>query len=442
MPRLNQAGFPRRLADVAINRRRLVQGAAAGALAPALLQGRPAAAQDLSGEITVWTWPDNDKTFEKTIPIFQTIYPDVTVKVEAFGNDTYHDKLLTALVSGSGPDVAMVEIGNVAKFKDKPGFVDLAQEPYNAAQFAEGYVDFAWGYVSDQESGRVFTLPKNTGPGGLFYRRDIFEEVGLPTPPEEVQGLLATWDDLITVGQEVVVEGERWMVSSPGQIFNAILAQAGVSYFNEAGELQLQDPAYKAALEYVQQATEAGIISPFDDWSPEWGASLESGGVAVHLWGNWFGGLLKSVYAQGAEGKWGVAAAPAYNEVSAYNSGGDFIGILEASDKKDIGWAFVQFVTQDPESLKTMYLENDLYPAWHAVLTAEWMNTEDPYYAGQNVNTVFSVVSEQMQPPITNPNDPVVNQALDDALISVAEGKATVDEALAQAEEQIKSSIG
>src|SRR5690349_13528348 len=67
-----------------------------------------------SGQITVWTWPDNDKTFEKTIPIFEKKFPKITVKVQAFDSNSYHDKLLASLVAGSGPDVAMVEIGNIA----------------------------------------------------------------------------------------------------------------------------------------------------------------------------------------------------------------------------------------------------------------------------------------------------------------------------------------
>ena len=39
-----------------------------------------------SGQITVWTWPDNDKTFAKTVPIFQQKFPGIKVNVQAFAN--------------------------------------------------------------------------------------------------------------------------------------------------------------------------------------------------------------------------------------------------------------------------------------------------------------------------------------------------------------------
>lgn len=449
MRRHGSTGRYDRAGGGALNRRQLVGSAAAlGLAAAALRHDRSFALQDdVSGEITVWTWPDNDKTFEQTVPIFESKYPGVKVKVQAFsgneaGGNPYHAKLLTAMVSGSGPDVAMVEIGNVAKFKDKPGFVDLRQAPYEAAEFASQYAGFAWSYVTDATTGRVFALPKNTGPGAMFYRRDRFEKAGLPTDPGEVHELLKTWDDYLAVGKELTVEGEQWMASSIDRVFAPIVAQSGVSYFNEAGELQLQDPAFRTALEYAKRAADEGIASPIADWSEEWGAALQSGSVATHLWGNWFGGLLKSVYAPDTGGKWGVTFAPEMNGASAYNSGGDFIGILESSKNKPAAWAFVRFVTQNADSLRTMFASNDLYPAWQPVLTEPWINEADSFYAGQNVNTIFAPVSAAMKPPVTNPNDPVIETVMASVLTGVRAGKLSVNDALKEAEEQIKAKIG
>ena len=82
----------------------LLAGAGAGVL---LLGGCGSDSGAAKGEITVWTWPDNDKTFAKTVPIFEKKFPNIKVKVQAFeGGDPYHNKLLASLVSGSGPDVA------------------------------------------------------------------------------------------------------------------------------------------------------------------------------------------------------------------------------------------------------------------------------------------------------------------------------------------------
>lgn len=395
-----------------------------------------------SGEITVWTWPDNDKTFEKTTPIFEKKFPDIKVKVQAFDNTTYHDKLLAAIVAGSGPDVAMVEIGNVAKFKGKPGFVDLSEEPYNAAQYEQNYAHFSWSYVVDEQTRKIFTLPKNTGPGGFFYRRDIFEQAGLPSEPDAVQTELKDWDAFIEIGKKIAVADKQWMVGVPAQIYNTMRAQAGVSNYDASGNLQLRHEASLAALEHTQEAWKAGLISPFEEWSAEWTGAIQNGTIATFLYGNWFGGLLKDVYASDAAGKWGIANAPAYNSTTAYNSGGDFIGILTTSAKKQAAWEYIKFVTQDSESLETMYLSNDLYPAWEPALQEEWLNTVDAYYKDQQINQIFSSVQETMVPPVTHENDPVVGTAIGTLLSDITKGNMDIPSALDKAEQQIAAKTG
>lgn len=392
-------------------------------------------------ELTVWTWPDNDKTFEKTIPFFEKEHPNIKVKVQAFANDHYVEKLLSGLVSGKGPDVAMIEIGSVAKFKSSKGFVDLSKAPYNAGDLKGKYADFAWDYVNG-ENGKIFALPKNTGPGAMFYRRDLFEKAGLPTEPAEVHELMKTWDDYLEVGKKLTQKDKQWMVATPNELYSTILNQANISNFDEKGKLQLNKPDAVKALEYVDQANKEGIVSPFDKiWSEEWNATMKNGTVATYFIGNWFGGLLKDVFAQGTDGKWGVTLAPEYNGVSAFNNGGDFIGMLESSKHKDAAWEFIQFVTQNKDSLETMYTKNDLYPAWVDAQQAEWLKQPDGFFANQVLNEIFSQVSSEMHAPITNPNDPIAKEAIDTMITNITHGGKSVDEALKDVTKQIKAKV-
>ncbi|OLV18864.1 ABC transporter substrate-binding protein [Deinococcus marmoris] len=399
-------------------------------------------AQAVASTITVWTWPDNDKTFETTVKLFNKVHPEITVKVQAFanGNDIYKNKLLTSLISGSGPDVAMVEIGVVSFFRDKPGFVDLSQSPYNAKRFASNYDQAAWADVNTKD-GKIFALPKNTGPGALFYRRDLFKAAGIKDDPASISASLKDWDQFIEVGKKVSKDNKQWMISTADEMVNAIVAEAGVSYFNSAGELQVTGPVFQKAFAYAKKAYDAGIISPFSSWTPEWQATMSKGTVATYLWGNWFGGLLKSSFSTDGQGEWGVAAAPAYNGTSSFNSGGDFIGILQSSKNKDAAWTFITWVTQNAESLKAMYQKNDLYPAWKPALSAAWMNGTDAYYAGQNPNSVFKPISAKMKPVTTNPADPIAAGAVTTALNNVLKKNMDIPSALKAAAQEIKSKM-
>jgi ABC-type glycerol-3-phosphate transport system substrate-binding protein len=409
---------------------------------PALAQDAPTPNTEISGTISVWTWPNNDRTFAALMPTFNEAFPNIKVEVQGYpnGNNAYLNNLQRALLSGSGPDVAMIEISQMALLRERPQWVDLSQDPYNADELMADFAPFTVNNVT-LEDGKIVALPKHTGPGGMFYRRDIFEEAGLPTEPEEVAALFSDWDAFIEQGKKLVVPNERWMIGSGEEIVGPMIAQAGISYFDAEGNLQLDNPVFREALERVQEAGEAGLISPFTTWSPEWQGAFQRGQLATALYGNWFGGLLKRAYATDQAGLWGVATAPGNGESRSFNSGGDYIGILETSDNKEAAWAFIHWLVTADESLKQQYQNDDLYPAYMPALEQDWMNFEDPYYAGQNVNEVFAPVQAELIPTTLNEHDTIAIPAMRTAIDNVAKGIMSVDEALAAAKAEIEAKM-
>jgi ABC-type glycerol-3-phosphate transport system substrate-binding protein len=415
----------------------------AATLGSAQAQNAAAPNTEISGTISVWTWPNNDRTFVALLPAFNAAYPNIKVEVQGFPSAKmgYLNNLQRAMLSGSGPDVAMMEVNMIALLRDRPQWEDLSQAPYNAGEILPNFAPFTVTNVTLPD-GKIVALPKHTGPGGLFYRRDIFAEAGLPTDPKAVTDLLSDWNAFIEVGKKVAKPNERWMLANGEEIVRAMMAQKGVSNFDAQGNLQFDHPVFREALEIVKQAADAGLISPFVAWSPEWQGAFGKGQIATVMYGNWFGGLLKRAYSTADAGKWAVSAAPASEDGSrSFNSGGDYIGILQTSDNKQAAWAFVKWLVTDAESLKQQYQNDDLYPAWTPAGSADWMNFKDPYYDGQNVNEVFAPVQANLIPSTLHPLDSAANLAMQTAIDNVVKGVATVDEALAQAKAEIKAKM-
>jgi ABC-type glycerol-3-phosphate transport system substrate-binding protein len=412
-------------------------------LAQAGAQDAAAPNTEISGSISVWTWPNNDRTFAALLPAFNKAYPNIKVEVQGFpaAKMGYLNTLQRAMLGGSGPDVAMMEINMIALLRDRPQWEDLRQAPYNAGEVISSFAPFTVANVTLPD-GKIVALPKHTGPGGLFYRRDIFEEAGLPTDPEAVTKLLSDWNAFIEVGKKVAKPNERWMLANGEEIVRAMIAQKGISNFDAKGNLQFDNPVFREALEIVKKAADAGLISPFVAWSPEWQGAFGKGQIATVMYGNWFGGLLKRAYSTADAGKWGVAAAPAAEGGSrSFNSGGDYIGILQTSDNKPAAWAFVKWLVTDAESLKQQYQSDDLYPAWMPAGSSDWINFKDPYYSGQNVNGVFAPVQANLTPATLHPLDSAANLALQTAIDNVVKGVATIDEALEQAKAEVKAKM-
>jgi ABC-type glycerol-3-phosphate transport system substrate-binding protein len=398
---------------------------------------------DTSGTITVWTWPNNDRTFQALMPAFNEAYPNIKVEVQGFPNadNQYLNTVQRALLSGSGPDVAMIEIGVLALLRERPQWVDLSQDPYSADELMSQFAPAAAANVTLAD-GKIVALPKHTGPGGFFYRRDIFEEAGLATDPVEVQAQFADWNAFIEEGKKVVKPNERWLVANGMEIVSTMMAQRGVSWFDADGNLQLDNPIVLEALQVVDKAADAGLISPFTMWSPEWQGAFGRGQIATIMSGNWFGGLLKRAFAPDDAGKWGVAAAPADSTGNrSFNAGGDHIGILETSQNKEAAWAFISWVVTDGVSLQQQYQNDDLYPAWSPAGKTDWINFEDPYYAGENVNSVFADVQANLIPSTLNKSDNIVGAAMETAVNNIVQGVATPEEALAQAKTEVAARL-
>jgi ABC-type glycerol-3-phosphate transport system substrate-binding protein len=273
----------------------------------------------------------------------------------------------------------------------------------------------------------------------MFYRRDLFEAADLPTEPQDVQESMRDWPAFVAAGRKVAVKGERWLLDDPGQLVAVLRNQAGLSYFDESGTPQLDDDIVVGALEFAIELQKSGLMAP-DMSSQERGAAINEGKIATFFSGNWFGGLIKAQYAPDSAGRWGVALAPATDGVSAFNYGGDFIGVLRASTNQLAAWEFVKWVTQDPASLSAMYAR-DLYPAWKPAWDSAWINKPDPFYANQNVNTVFSEVSATMKPPVTNPNDAIANTALTSAVTDVVHGVRSIRSALRRAQAEVEDKV-
>ena len=145
----------------------------------------------LSGEITIWSWDVALAHLEEWSEKFQEENPDVTFNFEEMGVDQVYQKMTTCLQSGIGlPDIVSIEGEQMAKFGEKfPGkfeeFTDMINpDDFFPIKMSECTVD-----------GKVIAYPWDSGPCGMFYRSDLFEQAGIKAED------IVTWDDFIEAGK-------------------------------------------------------------------------------------------------------------------------------------------------------------------------------------------------------------------------------------------------
>jgi multiple sugar transport system substrate-binding protein len=131
----------------------------------------------------------DDPVIEAAIKRWNTANPNTRINFQTFPFDEYTGaKLTTAFAGGKGPDVFWISPGAFLNYVNNG-----AAEPVDDIVDKAAYSEAAVSAVS--VDGKMYALPFEQEPVGLYYRRDILDKAGIK-PPE-------TWDDLTAAAQEL-----------------------------------------------------------------------------------------------------------------------------------------------------------------------------------------------------------------------------------------------
>ncbi len=177
--------------------------------------------------------------------------------------------LIKAALAGKGPDVALmvgqqepVELAARGALVDLTDYID--EDVYN------GVHKSAWVPLKYQD--RIYAMPESQNFSVMFYRTDIFEELGIKPPN--------TWDELydvlsvlqsknLTMGMAEINTAMMGVSASEG-IFNSLMYQNGQkSYYTEDLSKTLFDTeiAYDAFTQWCEFYTDYGLDRSIDFYS-------------------------------------------------------------------------------------------------------------------------------------------------------------------------------
>ena len=347
----------------------------------AVITGDPITS-DIKAELKVWSWDVAAKGLKDTIPSFNKKYPNVTVVVEELGTSDTYQKLMIGLNSNTGlPDVMTIETDGFVKYPPNfpGGFYDLTQV---AGSMKQDFDPSKW--PAGEYEGKLYALPWDSAPAGIFYRRDFFNKAGVNAID------LNTWDDFINAGKKVqMANPDVKMIpinyAKGSYVHNMLRGQLAAASFNEKGEITLADEKNIKAMELQKRMHNEGLTYNADSWNTLVIAT-KNNEVATVPYGGWWGGTLKDQMPEHS-GKWG------------------FIPFLPAFE--------------DP------YFEKG-----------------DPYFAGQKVARVLADMVPHISASINNEDGSEAGDYLLTAQSAILLEDAPVKESLEKAAESLKAATG
>ncbi len=406
-----------------------------------LLTGCAAGGTPESAETTVCEPSDGDVTLEFTswipgiedvVSIWNDANPDIQVKVQTGpnGNSGTYQNFFNQIAAGNASDLGQIEYDALPNFVVQDGVEDLsACADVVAAE--DQFVDWAWGQVTLGTDSSVYGIPQDTGPMGLFYRTDLFQQNGIAVP--------TTWDEYKEAAKQVRAAGGYITNFSQSDInqFAGFVWQAGGDWFANDGSawtVSLTGDDSTKVADYWQELIDEDLVSTYPAWTDEWNNAYNSGQVWTWNSAVWGANSISSG-APDTAGNWSVAALPQWTagENAAGNWGGSSVAVLKGSEHVYEATKFALWLNTSDESLTALADAANLYPATTDGLKLPAFSEGVEFYGGQKIYDVFADAATSVSPDFTwGPTMTQTYADVSDGFKAAVSGQGTLLDALAK----------
>jgi lactose/L-arabinose transport system substrate-binding protein len=414
--------------------------------------GLNAQAQDtsVSGKIVVWAWATaTDGLYSSGVmDQFAAAYPNVEIELVNYGTGDVYTNLALALTAGEGAcDLCLVESSHVSEFVNLGGLTDLKDRI--GADY-DNILPFRWQDV--EYDGGLYAVPWDAGPVVLYYRRDVFEQAGLPSDPESVATLVPTWDAYFNTCQTIKEKTGHYCfqhskANNNARMFEKVLWSLGGGYYDaDSGDVTVASDDNVAVLEMFGRFWDADLVSDSEEWQDPWYADFADPNLAVasYVGASWMDGNLRRWIAPDTTGLWGVVPMPAFKEggLQAANDGGSVFVIPEQSKNQDAAWALAAWISLNADITNQIFEETGLFPSYLPAFDSPIFDSPDEFFAGQPVRRVYADALQQIpSATIYGPNYALMNEYVSVAIQNYATGEASAKDALQEAADEIEANI-
>ncbi|MBX8825535.1 extracellular solute-binding protein [Ochrobactrum sp. SFR4] len=333
------------------------------------------------------------------------------------------------------PDITFTGLNRLRILSERSIGLDLKQLVEKEINFeAQGFTQTILNLakVGDRQVGLAFA----TSNPIMYYNADLFKKVGEnpDTPP-------ATWDDVIRIGGKIKALGNgvqgidfRWQ--GDDWMFSALLFGAGGRMLSEnEKQVAFSGAEGEAAFKLLDRMVKEGGLPVFTKEAGEQAFAAGNVGFAFQT----TGGLRNTIKNVGDKFDMRTAKIPLLNpEKGRLPTGGNAVVILTSDDAKiEAAWKFAKFAAGP-------YGASVVVPGTGYVPNNELAAKSDDYLGKfYDENPLFKAGLSQMNIMIPwyafpGSNGVKVTQTIVDNLSRVVEQKATPEEALADAADEVK----
>ncbi|MET2010705.1 sugar ABC transporter substrate-binding protein [Microbacterium chocolatum] len=396
--------------------------------------GGDAAACEPAGEDVTLSFTSWIPGIEDAVAMWNDANPDIQVEVQTgpSGNAGTYQNFFNQLEAGNAPDLGQIEYDALPNFRVQDGLVDLgACEEVMAAQ--DEFIDWTWGQVTLGTEDEVYGIPQDSGPMGLFYRSDLFEENGIPVP--------TTWEEYREAAVQIRELGGYITNFSQTDInqFAGFVWQAEGQWFANDGDawtVELTDEVSTKVADYWQDLLENDLVSTYPAWTDEWNNAYNSGEVWTWNSAVWGANSIASG-APDTAGNWSVAESPQWEAggSAAGNWGGSSIAVFNGTEHPYEAAKFALWLNTSDEALTSLNTTAQIFPATKDGVNLPALQEGVAFYGDQPIYQLFAEIGSQVNPNfVWGPTMTQVYADVSDGFKAAVSGSGTLADALADAQ--------
>ena len=357
---------------------------------------------------------------------FNDAHPGVKVTLENVAWEDVLTILQTGIESGNIPDLIFTDLYSGILYAR-----DLL-EPVNDVLDKLGRDEFYPGLLVNDTKGNDYLVPIENEPMAMYFRKDWFDEAGIPYP-------MKTWNDVLEAAKKLTEPPDRWGIAialskeyKTAEDIWTLLQQSGRVLSDDSKTVTIDSPGVREAFKFwkdlAQYCDPASI-----NWA--WGDvrnAFKIGKAAMHFYQ---GRTLVEIWRNYPDllDKIGIQMVPALkaedypNNVRPYTFSEGYI-VVNKSKSIDICKEFIQWFAGDHAKWLEYMLQGVPY---HELPTTKWM-TNDPAFLDHPLyrlrpDLIQSLLETSAQSlhgdrELANPSvvKPVVGEIMARPLISVA----------------------
>lgn len=369
-----------------------------------------------------WGWVPG---LEDTVAEWNAANPDIQIDFFRMTGDD-GDKIPAAIDAGTAPDIVQMSSHSLPGHIINDRLTDITEY---AGDLEDQFTPSSWGTVVFDSA--VYAVPQDSGPSGLLYRTDLFQQYGIEVP--------TTWDEYLDAARALHAADPDVYIAqfSPNEAgfwIQSVWQNSGSWYGidGDSWQVTVNDDASMAVAEVWQTLLDEDLVKVVEMWTPEYWAEVNDGTIATINYGAWFPALLKESAAD-LSGQWGIAPTPTFSGSDAAGESGGSVNVVpRGTEHVEQAVEFISWLNASEEGT-THLIDGGVFPSAYVGQENSNLLVEDEYFGGAVANQTFADAAATVPDSwVDGPTFDLTQDALKDAFAQVANGGLTFAEALDQ----------